>query len=563
MTGRTVLRGGSVVGTQAALGGRDASRGSVGEPDPGRDAETVFRADVAIEGGVIKAVGDIRAEPDDRVIDCSDRYVMPGFVDAHSHADGLLADDEVQLALLRQGVTTVVVGQDGLSYAPGDGSYATEYFAAINGAHPSYSGGGIAEYLNLADGSSRLNAAILVPAGTVRFEVCGRADSPADPGQLKAMVTLVEQGMREGAVGLSTGLDYVPGLFQSTEEIAALAAPVAGFGGVYVSHMRGGYEANAAAGIHEMTRIAQLVRARTGSALSVHVSHFHADADIVLGQLDALAAAGVDATFDAYPYIRGCSLLAMPLLPPDLSRQPVDAVVRVLRDPAERQRLRSEWFPRVATYPSLGAGWPSMITFAHIRAPEFAWAHGLTIDQASRQTGVDAIDLALDVLQASRLQVNVVMAVLGSRGLSELARIFAHSGHIGGSDAIFIGAHPHPRARGTFPRFLREYVREIAAWTWTDAARHLSRTAAVRFGLGRRGVIAPGAIADLIVVDPDAVTDTATYESPSTDAVGIDDVLVAGAPVLSGGRLSGGALHGALPGRGLRRNDKTSTDGRS
>ncbi|MHA7985791.1 N-acyl-D-amino-acid deacylase family protein [Rathayibacter sp. CAU 1779] len=572
MTERIVLRGGSVVG-----------------PEPFRDpgvvplsaADPVTRADVAIEGGVITAVGDIRAEPGDRVIDCSGRYVMPGFVDAHSHADGLLTDDDVQLALLRQGVTTVIVGQDGVSYAPGDGSYASEYFAAINGAHPSYSGGGIADYLRLTDGTSRLNAATLVPAGTVRFEVCGRADAPADPEQLTAMVTLVEQGMREGAVGLSTGLDYVPGLFQSTEEIAALAAPVARAGGVYVSHMRGGYEANSAAGIDEMAGIAGLVRESTGIPLPVHVSHFHADADIVLGRLDALASAGVDATFDAYPYIRGCSLLTMPLLPPELSRQPVDTVVLALGDPSERQRLRSEWFPLVATYPSLGSDWPSMITFAHIGAPEFAWAHGLTIEQAARRTGVDAVDLALDVLRASRLRVNVVMAVRNPRPVSELARIFAHPGHLGGSDGIFIGAHPHPRARGTFPRFLREYVRESATWTWTDAAHHLSRAAAVRFGLGGRGFIQPGAVADLVVLDPDAVTYTATYEAPLTDAVGIDDVLVGGVPVLTGGALTGGALAGgalaggapraaqsgapagALPGRGLRRDRRMTTGGRS
>lgn len=522
---RVVLRGGRVV-----------------------DAEGERDADVAIVGATISEVGDVATHPGDRVIDCTGRLVMPGLVDAHAHVDGLLDDDDVQRALLRQGVTSVVVGQDGVSYAPGDGRYTTEYFAAINGEHPTYSGGGISAYLDAVDGTTRVNAAYLVPAGTVRFQVCGRAQGPADASQRAAMVALVDEGMRSGAVGLSTGLDYVPGIFQNAAEIAALCTPVARDAGVYVSHMRGGYEANAAAGIDEIAAIAHAAGDAAGTALRVHVSHFHADADIVLAQLDTLAAAGIDATFDAYPYIRGCSLMGMPLLPPDLSVLPADDVVRALGDQAVRDRLRRGWFPRVAQNPSLGPEWPQMITLAHLSAPELAWAHGLTIAQAASRAGVDAIDFALDTMQRCRLQANIIMAVQNARPVSELARIFAHPAHMAGSDGIFIGAHPHPRARGTFARFLREYVRETGTWTWSDAAQHLSAAAVRRFRLGRRGAIAPGAVADVIVVDPDAVADVATYDEPLRESIGIDDVLVAGVPVLAGGELTD-----ALPGRGLRR----------
>lgn len=531
MGGRIVLRGGSVVD-----GCADAAS------SPPR------RADVAVESGVIAQTGEIAAHDGDQVIDCGGRLVLPGLVDAHSHADGLLGDEDVQRALLRQGVTTVIAGQDGVSYAPGDGGYASRYFAAIDGPHPTYRGGGVGGYLAGVDGASRLNAAYLIPAGTVRSEVCGRSRDAADPEQLDAMTALVEQGMREGAVGLSTGLDYVPGLFQPTEEIAALCRPVALAGGVYVSHMRGGYEANASAGIHEMQRISDLVRTDSGATLPVHVSHFHADADIVLDLLDELERAGTDATFDAYPYIRGCSLLGMPLLPPELAVQTVDAVVAALGEPAERERLRLEWFPHVAQNASLGPDWPHMLTFAHLSAPRLAWAHGLTVADAARRAGTDAVDFALDALRECRLQANVVMAVRNRRPVGELARIFAHPRHMGGSDGIFIGAHPHPRARGCFTRYLREYVRETGTWTWQDAARHLSRNAVERFRLGRRGTVTRGAVADLIVVDPDAVADTATYDDPLREAVGIDDVLVAGVQVLTAGEPTD-----ARPGRGLRR----------
>lgn len=529
-SGRLVLRGGTIV-----------------------DATGERRGDVAIEGASITAIGAVAPRDGDAVVDCTGRLVMPGLIDAHSHADGLLHDENVQRSLLRQGVTSVIVGQDGVSYAPGDGAYASEYFAAINGPHPSYSGGGVAALLASVDGASRVNAAYLVPAGTVRFEVCGRSQAPADDVQRDAMSELVREGMRDGAVGLSTGLDYVPGIFQSGREIAELCTPVAEVGGVYVSHMRGGYEANSAAGIDEIAEIARLAGDRSGGELRVHVSHFHAEADIVLAQLDALAASGIDATFDAYPYIRGCSLMGMPLLPPELSAQPVDDIMRALDDPEERERLRREWFPRVANNPSLGPDWPHMISLSHLSAPELSWAHGLTIAQAAQRAGVDVIEFVLDTLRACRLQANVIMAVRYERPDAELARIFAHPGHVGGSDGIFVGAHPHPRARGSFARFLRTFVRETGTWSWADAVQHLSATPAARFGLGRRGAIEPGAPADLIVVDPDAVADAATYDEPLRDAVGIDDVFVAGVPVLAAGELVPPASGYELPGRGLRR----------
>ncbi len=524
---RWVLRGGSVVT-------RDG-------PVP---------ADVAVEGGTIAVVGMVGARVDDQVIDASDRLVLPGFIDAHSHADGLLADPMVQHALLRQGVTTVVVGQDGVSYMPGSGEYATEYFAAVNGLHPAYRGGGVAGYLAACDGTSALNAGCLVPAGTVRHEVCGRDPAPASLEQRNRMAALVAEGLAEGAVGLSTGLDYVPGVFASADEIAALCGPVAHAGGVYVSHMRGGYEANAAVGVTEILEIVEAVATVTPGVppLPVHVSHFHAEADIVLTQLARMESGGADATFDAYPYTRGCSLLSMPLLPPELSVLPVDDVVRVLSDRAARPALREACALRASSSPSLGPGWPGLVTLAHLRAPEYAWAHGLTLGEAGLRAGIDPMDLALDIMAACRLEVSAVMAVRHPRTAAELARIATHPRHMAGSDGIFVGTHPHPRAFGTFARCLRVYVRELGAWSWADAVRHLSTAPAERFALGRRGAVAVGAVADLAVVDPVTVTDVATYADPRRTATGIDDVLVAGVPVLAGGELT----H-ALPGRGLRR----------
>ena len=518
---RQVLRNGTIVD------------GRQGEP---------YRGDLSIRGNCIESIGEVPAESGDVDVDCTGRLLMPGFVDAHSHGDGRVFDPAVQLALLRQGVTTVIGGQDGVSYAPGDGHYASEYFAAINGEHPAYRGTRVAHLLATYDHTTRVNVAYLVPAGTVRHEVMGRSAKAATPEQLGRMLDLVTEGLSDGAVGLSSGLDYVPGLYSDTAELAALCEPVAVAGAVYVTHMRGGYEANSAVGVDEIAAISR------HSGVKTHISHFHAEADTLLPLLAGLRDAGVDTTFDAYPYTRGCTLLAMPLLPPHLAIRPVAEILLELARPDARAALRRDWFPIVEQKPSLGPEWPTMITLGHIRAPEYAWAHGLTIAEGAVRAKADVIDFALDVLLASRLEVNAIMAVRYARPVEELGRILSHEQHVGGSDGIFVGAHPHPRANGTFARYLREFVREHGFYTWAVAVAHLSTRPVDIFELGQRGRLAPGQIADLIVVDAAEVSDHATYEDPFALATGIDDVFVAGRRVLSDGRLAP-----ALPGRGLRR----------
>ncbi|MBN9176174.1 MAG: amidohydrolase family protein [Microbacterium sp.] len=491
------------------------------------------RADLAIEHGVVTEIGHAPAAPGDDVLDASGRIVLPGLIDAHSHTDGAIFRPEVQHALLRQGVTTVIAGQDGVSYAPGGGAWAARYFAAINGPHPYFSGGSVADLLDTYDGATALGVGYLVPAGTVRHEVMGMDAGVPTPAQVTRMVALVEHGMRDGALGLSTGLDYVPGIFAEATEIAALCAPVARAGGLYVTHMRGGYETNAAAGLAEIADICRL------SGVRAHVSHFHVAAADGIRLIDDLSAAGVDVSFDMYPYTRGCTLLAMAVLPPEYSAVDATNAVAALRDPAERERLRREWFPLVADKPSLGPAWPTMITIAH--APRTPDAPGSTLADLARSQATDVVDATLDLLIENRLEVSAVMAVRDERPVDDLARLFTHPAHTGGSDGIFIGAVPHPRAWGTFARFLGTFTRDIGAYSWPEAARHLAGRPARRFGLHDRGILAPGRRADLALVDPAIVSDTATYERPTDLAVGIDDVLVAGVRVLVDGELTGAA----------------------
>lgn len=180
-------------------------------------------------------------------------------------------------------------------------------------------------------------------------------------------------------------------------------------------------------------------------------------------------------------------------------------------------------------------------------AENLRWAPGLTLAEIAARRGTDAVDAALDLLLAARLDVSVVIAVQDQRPVEDLARLLAHPAHQGGSDGIFVGAHPHPRARGTFASYLATFVRERGDLDWPAAVHHLATAPSDLFHLGDRGRIRPGAIADIALVDPDAVRDRATYEEPHALADGSDDVIVAGRPVLSGGRLTG-----ETPGGGVR-----------
>ena len=512
---RTALRGGTLV-----------------------DAGAAYRGDLLIEGDRI-VVGDVRDA--DTVVDCTGRLVLPGFIDVHSHADAAVFEPDVAHALLRQGVTTIVAGQDGVSFAPGDGVFATRYFAALNGRHPRYGGPGVAALLAGYDQATPVNVGYLVPAGTVREQVCGLRPGPATPAEVATMQDLVAAGLADGALGLSTGLDYVPGLFADAGEIAALCRPVGTVDALYVTHMRGGYEDNAAAGLAEVVEICRSAGVRG------HVSHFHARSELVRSLMDG-ASGQADLTFDSYPYSRGSSVLSMLLLPPELLRSGVAACAAALADPDLRAGVLRAWVPVLAARADMGPRWAEQLRYSHVAAREYAWLPGLTLAEAGERAGVAAAELGLRALAASDLEVGVVMRTPVERDDAELARALTHPAHLVGSDGIYRGAVPHPRGFGTFARYLQVFVAERGDLSWPQAVRHCSALPAARFRLADRGHLRPGGYADVLVVDPAAVCARSSYAEPRALAEGIDDVWVNGAQVLAGG-----ALTGATSGRGLRR----------
>ncbi|NUU24043.1 MAG: D-aminoacylase, partial [Streptomycetaceae bacterium] len=298
----------------------------------------------------------------------------------------------------------------------------------------------------------------------------------------------------------------------------------------HVSHMRG-YEAAAAPAMTELLAVAR------ASGVATHVSHYHGPGDELIALVDDARAQGLDVTFDAYPYLRGCSILAMVALPRELDDPDLDRTLDALTDPRVRARLAAE------TDPGL---WPR-ITLAHVPAEDFAWAEGMRLTDAARTAGAGPAAFCAELLIASRLQASAVFDQPPTNSDASVRALLRHPAHIGGSDGIYIGGSPHPRGWGAFARMLARHVVELGDWTWEQAVVHLSAHPARRFGLADRGLVRTGMAADLVVVDPAAVADRADYGDARRVADGVDDVLVAGVPVLAGG-----ALTGHTPGRPLR-----------
>ena len=499
-----------------------------------------FKADVALLDTMIAAVGPLGDSKAPKVVDATDRYVVPGFIDAHVHGDAVLLADPVHLPALKQGVTTYIIGQDGSSFAPASPAtmdYVRRYTAGFN-ANPStidYDWRTIDEYLARFDRRTALNVAYLVPNGNVRMEVMGLDPRPATADEIRSMQDFVRRGMDAGAVGLSTGLDYIPSRYADAREIAALCEVIVPDGGVYVTHMRG-YGPNATAGMEEVYEIARR------SGVASHVSHYNGPADLLLPLMDRGRASGLDLTFDTYPYLAGSTILGMVALPPWVQEGGIEPTLERLADPTIRARLNAEWFSTPTPYPL------ETTTISMVTDTAWRWAEGRTVAEAAKQAGRPAGDFVCEILLASGMMVGIVGYRAGERTEADVRAILKHPGHMAGSDGIFCGGFPHPRGWGAFARYLGYHTRTLGDYTWAEAITHLATHAARRYRLTDRGLIKPGFAADIAVFDPVTVCDRSTYAAGRREAEGVDHVLVNGTLVLENGEATG-----ATPGRALRR----------
>lgn len=499
-----------------------------------------YRADVGLLDSSIADVGRLADAEAAQVIDAKGLYVVPGFIDAHVHGDLMLLADPVHRAALKQGVTTYIIGQDGVAFAPASPKtldYMRRYTAGFNGNPDSieYDWSTVAEYLNRFDRSTALNVAFLIPNGNVRMEVMGLDTRQATDAELLAMRRMIREGMEAGAVGVSSGLDYIPSRYADVREIVALCEEIAPLDGVYVSHIRG-YGPKAPFGVAEIAEVGL----KSGAA--VHISHYNGPAELLLGLVDRSRAEGVDLTFDSYPYLVGSTILGMIALPPWVQEGGIEATVDRLSDPKIRKQLHDEWFSSALPY-SLDT-----ITITMTANPDDRWVEGLTLVQAAERAGVSPGDMVCDLLVRSGMAVGIFGARAGDRTEEDIRAILRHPAHMAGSDGIFRGSHPHPRGWGAFARYLGYHTREKKDYDWGTAIVHLASHAARRYRLTDRGLIRPGFAADIAVFDPLTVRDHSTYENGRTEAEGVHHVFVNGSLALFDGEPTG-----ATPGRALRR----------
>ncbi|MDX2849821.1 D-aminoacylase [Streptomyces sp. PA03-3a] len=492
----------------------------------GTGTTTAYPADVRIERGRITEIGTVRGAR--RTLDARGLVLAPGFIDMHAHSDLALLTDPAHEAKAAQGVTLEVLGQDGLSYAPVDDRTLAELRRQIAGWNGDpqgleYDWRTVGEYLDRLDRGIAVNAAYLVPQGTVRMLAVGWEDRPATPAELDRMRELVAEGLAQGAVGMSSGLTYTPGMYASDAELTELCRVVAAHGGYYCPHHRS-YGAGALEAYAEMIAVTR----EAGCAL--HLAHATMNFGVNAGRapellalLDEALAAGADITLDTYPYLPGCTTLAS-TLPSWATEGGPEATLARLRDDAQAERIRHamevvgsdgchgvpvEW----RTLEVSGVCEPALAGHVGRRLADFATARRLLLEDR----------LGTTVLQHVGHEENV-------------RAIMRHRAHTGGSDGLLVGDKPHPRAYGTFPHYLGRYVRELGVLGLEECVAHLTGRPAARLGLSDRGLVRVGHRADLVLFDPGTVAAGATYEAPRTPPTGIPHVLVDGRFVIEDGR---------------------------
>jgi len=449
---------------------------------------------------------------------------------------------------VRQGVTTEVIGVDGNAYAPFPDPADLAAFVELNAGLDGVPDGvaidwdTVPSYLERFDGAVSVNIAFLVGNAPLRIDALGWNDVPADTAATARMRSMLREAMEAGAYGVSSGLDYPPGSYASTVELAALANESARLGGIYHTHVRYALGDRFLDPFREAIEIG-----RRGEAPS-HITHFYHRAtfpgtpDQMLALVDDARAEGLDVTFDAYPYEWSSTRLLI-TIPPWVQEGGPGPTKDRLIDPAVRARIRDELEARGVLY--AGAGGIADIRLGYFARPEHLRWEGRTLGEIGRETGEDLVELMCDLLLAEGLRLNQVTPGPHIDGIRQFYR---HEVAMVGTDSVFVADKPSPRTYGSFPRILGQFVRDEALIGLEEAVAKMTSMPAARLGLRDRGRLADGCVADVVVFDPATVRSLATYDDPRRFPEGIEHVIVAGVAVIDDG------VHtGALPGRALRR----------
>jgi N-acyl-D-amino-acid deacylase len=479
-------------------------------------------ADVGISDGRVVAVGRNLRDAGRLEIDVRGLVVAPGFVDIHSHGDGTLWDDPRGESIVRQGITTIVVGQDGSSLAPraaGDGSgdrRQVPSFAAL--------------WTALGDLRPAVNVASMVGLGTVRAFAMGDANRPATPAELRRMARIVDDALADGACGASSGLEYPPGAFAPREELVALCRPLARRRLPYATHLRNEDD-------WLLEAVDEAISVARDAGCPLQISHLKTQGPRNWGKLNDVFAriasarrSGQDIAFDRYPYIAYQTGLTnlFPIWSRDGGAR--ELLSRVSR-PDRAAQIRKETVAKV----ELIGGWDNVMISGVANADDKA-AEGKRLGSYAASLGREPYDVAVELLRRSGGNVGMVGFAMSEQNLE---RILAHPyGMVCTDGGAFARegparrGHPHPRGLGSFPRVLARYVRARRALSLEQAVRKMTSLPASRVGLRDRGWLAPRLAADVVVFDPATIEDRATFAEPFQYPVGIKAVLVNGAIAL-------------------------------
>ena len=497
-----------------------------------------FKADIAVDDGLIEDIGHL-ANGADTVIDAEGLIVSPGFIDTHSHSDLFLLSEPEAKAKIMQGVTTEIIGQDGLGEAPITDNWIKDwrrYLSGLNGdPNIDWDWRSIGEYLEALEKSSpSLNVATLVGHGNIRVCTMGMENRPPDESELEAMRQKLEKSIATGALGMSTGLIYPPCSYSQTDELIELCRVVSENSGVFVVHMRN-------EGDHLLQSIAEVVTIGDEARVPVHISHFkssgvrnHGKSVDALNALEEARRKGVEATFDQYPYTAGSTFLSS-LLPTWTHEGGTEVLLQRLSDAETRNRIKRE----LKSGGTRVTDWDKLLVTS-VKTNKNKWLEGKTVRDIAASRGRDEEDTLMDIILEEE---NAVAMASFTMSESDVENIMAHPYGMVCSDGILIGK-PHPRVYGAFPRVLGRYVRN-GTLRLEEAVRKMTSYPACTFGLNR-GILKPGFPADITVFDPVKILDKATYEDPRRYPDGIHHVIVNGVLTVYGGkhtRARAGRIH--------------------
>ena len=506
-------------------------------------------ADVGIRGDSIAAVGDLSGAKGTLEVPAEGLAVAPGFINMLSWANEALLVDGRSQSDIRQGVTLEVFGE-GESMGPWNDSMKAEVRAGMGAMQFDITWTTLGEYLDtLAGRGISTNVASFVGAATVRQHVLGHASRAATPEELGRMEALVDQAMQDGAVGLGSSLIYEPGMFATTDELVALSRVVAKHDGLYISHIRNENDSVLDA-VDEFLEIAR----RAGVRAEVY--HLKAAGranwgkmDEVIRRLEAARAEGLTITADMYPYPASATGLDA-IMPGWVREGGFDAWRERLMDPVVRRRLKAEWRARGGAF--VGPGGPEGVLLAGFRQDSLKQYTGKRLSEVAVLRGTSPEDTAMDLVIADRSRVDCVYFTMSEDNLRKQIVLpwvsFDSDAASMAPEGIFLRGNPHPRAYGTFARVLAKYVRTDSVLTLPDAIRKLTSLPAKNLNIARRGTLAPGFHADVVVFDPATIQDHATFERPHQYATGVSQVFVNGVQVIRDGEHTG-----AKPGRVVRR----------